>query len=181
MTRPPLALALVCVLARLGAALQLGAAPPVNQAVRLASPCMSEGVEAKRCAMISLSADDPLRLAKVLKRAWMEGGVKRGLVGSVLVGKDTVKIACQGKVARLQSFANWIEESSMLVTGVDIVDIDECPLEELTTKFPLAAAEGWSGGIEGSFAGDLASKLKSLSLEIQTKQGTSHSNDEGLF
>ena len=73
MTRPPLALALVCVLARLGAALQLGAAPPVNRAVRLASPCMSEGVEAKRCAMISLSADDPLRLAKVLKRAWMEG------------------------------------------------------------------------------------------------------------
>ena len=99
----------------------------------------------------------------------------------MLVGKDTVKIACQGKVARLQSFANWIEESSMLVTGVDIVDIDECPLEELTTKFPLAAAEGWSGGIEGSFAGDLASKLKSLSLEIQTKQGTTHSNDEGLF
>ena len=41
---------------------------------------------AKQCALISLSAEDPLRLAQVLKKAWMEGGVKRGLVGSVLVG-----------------------------------------------------------------------------------------------
>ena len=39
-----------------------------------------------QCALISLSGDDPLRLAQVLKKAWMEGGVKRGLVGSVLVG-----------------------------------------------------------------------------------------------
>ena len=73
MTRPHLVLALACVLARLGAALQLGAAPPAGRAVRSAAPRMTEGVEAKRCAMISLSADDPLRLAKVLKRAWMEG------------------------------------------------------------------------------------------------------------
>ena len=135
--------------------------------------------EAVRCALISLDPEDPLRVAKVLKRAWMEGGVKRGLVGQVLVGSAKVQIACQGKTERLQSFANWIEESSMLVTGVDMGV--ECPTENLTSKFPLAEAEAWSGGEKGSFKGELAETLKSLSLEISTKQGTTHSNDEGLF
>ena len=37
-----------------------------------------------RCALIDLSTDDPVRLAKVLKKSWMEGGVKRGLTGTVL-------------------------------------------------------------------------------------------------
>ena len=75
----------------------------------------------------------------------MEGGIKRGLVGSVIIGEDAVQIAAQGPAARLQSFANWIESSSMLVTGVQFMGLDACPAEGLTTKFPLADAEGWSG------------------------------------
>ena len=53
------------------------------------------------CALISLSAEDPLRLAKVLKKAWMEGGIKRGLVGTVFVLEEKVQIACEGPVERL--------------------------------------------------------------------------------
>ena len=198
-----------------------------------------------QCALISLSAEDPLRLAQVLKKAWMEGGVKRGLVGSVLVGaparcrvtaasrhdpwlpwwrlaaprvvrllrllgrawaalgspthseawprghhppplpipepataaaaaaaashpppltqppltlpsgEDFVQIAAQGKTSSLQSFADWIESSSMLVTGVELMGLDSCPAENLTTKFPLADVESWSGAAPGSFTGAL--------------------------
>ena len=169
------------------AALQQTAVRPVvvAAAARRLPPARAAALameaEIERCALIKLSAEDPLRVAKVLKRAWMEGGVKRGLIGSVLVGTSTVQIAAQGPVARLQSFANWIETSSMLVTDVEMVELDECPTVDYTSKFPLADAEAWSGGIEGSFAGDLASKLKTLSLELSDKQGTTHSNDEGLF
>merc|ERR1719291_127272 len=111
----------------------------------------------------------------------MEGGVKRGLVGSVLVGEDSVQIAARGLPARLQSFANWIESSSMLVTGVQMVGLEKCAAEALTKKFPLADAEAWSGGTPGSFTGELAASLRSLSVDIDTKRGTTHSNDEGLF
>ena len=45
-----------------------------------------------QCALISLSGDDPLRVAQVLKKAWMEGGVKRGLKGSVLVGAPATPV-----------------------------------------------------------------------------------------
>ena len=44
-----------------------------------------------------------------------------------------------------------------------------------------SAPESWSGAVEGSFAGELAEQLKSLSVDIASKQGTTHSNDEGLF
>lgn len=134
-----------------------------------------------QCALISLSGDDPLRLAQVLKKAWMEGGVKRGLVGSVLVGEDFVQIAAQGKTASLQSFADWIESSSMLVTGVELMGLDSCPAENLTTKFPLADVESWSGAAPGSFTGELADKLKGLGGAFEMKKGRTQSNDEGLF
>ena len=134
----------------------------------------------KQCALISLSAEDPLRLAKVLKQSWMEGGVKRGLIGSVLIGDDDVQIAAQGPVARLQSFANWIETSSMLVKSVEMMDEDSCPALDMKPKFPLADAEAWDGAVKGSFAGELAEKLKSLSVEGK-KPGVTQSNDEGLF
>ena len=107
--------------------------------------------------------------------------MKRGLVGSVLVSEGDVKIACQGPVARLQSFANWIEESSMLVSGVTFVDTEECPTEGFTAKFPLADAESYSGGVEGSFSGELAEKLRDLSIEVKSTKGVTQSNDEGLF
>ena len=63
------------------AALRLRASPSV-----LRTRVTTMEAAPTQCALISLSAEDPLRLAQVLKKAWMEGGVKRGLVGSVLVG-----------------------------------------------------------------------------------------------
>lgn len=120
-------------------------------------------------------------MAQVLKKAWMEGGVKRGLKGSVLVGEDFVQIAAQGKTTSLQSFADWIESSSMLVTGVELMGLDSCPAANLTTKFPLADVETWSGAAPGSFTGELAEKLKGLSGAFDTKKGRTQSNDEGLF
>merc|ERR1712087_303899 len=124
----------------------------------------------QQCALIGLSAEDPLRLAKVLKKAWMEGGVKRGLVGSVLVCENQVMIACQGPPARLQSFAHWIESNSMLVTSVEMMGADLCPADTLTKKFPLAEAESWSDAKPGSFSGALAEILKSLSVNIDAKE-----------
>jgi len=137
-----------------------------------------------RCAMIELNAEEPLRLAQVLKKSWMEGGIKRGLVGTVLVGEgenQVVKIAAQGPEARLKSFAEWIETSSMLVQSVEILPTEDCPAVPLTNKFPLADAEKYSGKTPGSFAGQLADELKKISVEIKDKRGTTQSNDEGLF
>jgi len=158
------------------AALRLRAAP-----AGLRTRVAMEAAQAQ-CALISLSGDDPLRVAQVLKKAWMEGGVKRGLKGSVLVGEETVQIAAQGKAAALQSFADWIESSSMLVTGVEMMGLDSCPAENLTTKFSLADAETWSGAAPGSFTGELADKLKALKKgAFEVKKGRTQSNDEGLF
>jgi hypothetical protein len=58
-----------------------GSAAPSSPRTRVAMDAATP-----QCALISLSGDDPLRVAQVLKKAWMEGGVKRGLKGSVLVG-----------------------------------------------------------------------------------------------
>ena len=104
---------------------------------------------------------------------------QRGLVGTVFVLEETVQIGCQGPVERLKSFADWIENSSMLVTNVDIMDADSVSVP-LTNKFPLAEAEGYSGGTPGSFSGTLAEQLKTLSMDIKAKQGKTHSSDEGL-
>ena len=54
--------------AQLAASLQIGAG-------RFASPRMAAGGDTK-CALIDLSAEEPKRVAQVLKKAWMEGGVK---------------------------------------------------------------------------------------------------------
>ena len=51
-----------------------------------------------------------------------------------------MQIAAQGKTAALQSFADWIESSSMLVTKVELMGLDACPAEKLTTKFPHQSA-----------------------------------------
>ena len=168
---------LVIALLRVSAALQLAA----QATPRAVAPRMEAA--APQCAMISLSADDPLRLAKVLKKAWMEGGVKRGLSGSVLISDQGVQIACQGQVPRIQSFANWIEENSALVKSVEMVCTTDVPMGEFTQKFPLAAAESWSGGVAGSFSGELADQLKALAdqLDVKAERGVTQSNDEGLF
>ena len=106
---------------------------------------------------------------------------QRGLVGTVFVleKEQKVQIACQGPVERLKSFADWIENSSMLVTNVDIMDANSVP-QPLSNKFPLADAEAYSGGSPGSFSGSLAEQLTTLSVDIKAKQGKTHSSDEGL-
>lgn len=167
----------------LGDALRLGVTSSMHLSRSSSSlrhfPAHMDGTE-KKCALIELSAEEPIRLAQILKKAWMEGGIKRGLVGSVLVGEDSVQIACQGQAARLQSFADWIETTSMLVKDVRIVDSEECPTVSLSNKFPLADASEYSGAQKGSFAGELAEQLKTLSSEIKSKRGKTHSSDEGL-
>jgi acylphosphatase len=111
----------------------------------------------------------------------MEGGVKRGLVGTVFVRAEETKvtIVCEGLVERLQSFAEWVENNSMLVTSVQFDAT--CPVVPLSARFPLADAEAYSGGVEGSFAGELAEQIKELSVEIKSKQGKTHSSDEGMI
>ena len=81
---------LLLAVAQLAASLQIGAG-------RCASPRMAAGGETK-CALIDLSAEEPKRVAQVLKKAWMEGGVKRGLVGTVFVldEEQKVQIAAKG-------------------------------------------------------------------------------------
>ena len=163
-------------------ALRVVAAPTATPRAP-AVKCMAAGDT--RCAMIELNAEEPLRLAQVLKKSWMEGGVKRGLVGTVLVGdgdeNKAVKIAAQGPEERLKSFAEWIETESMLVQNVEILPTEDCPAVPLTNKFPLADAEKYSGKTAGSFAGDLADELKKISSEIKNQRGITQSNDEGLF
>lgn len=167
-----LSVASMAMLPLFSAALQLhGIRPLAPRASALAVRMEATSSQATRCAYITLSPEDPLRLAKVLKKAWMEGGVKRGLIGSVLIIDDVVKIAAQGPVVRLQSFADWIESSSMLVLNVSFVDSEECPTEAFSNKFALSDAEPWSGGVKGSFAGDLADTLKTLSLDLSYDRG----------
>ena len=91
---------------------------------RAGVPCMD--ASEKVCALINLSPEEPIRVAQVLKKAWMEGGVKRGLVGTVFVGDDNVQIACQGQESRLKSFAEWIETDSMLVSSVEVPQASGC-------------------------------------------------------
>jgi len=168
-------LAAVLLIADLAAALR------VPTTTHRMPPISMSGAGNARCALIDLAAEEPKRVAQVLKQAWMEGGVKRGLVGAVFVREDEqkVQIACQGPVERLKSFADWIENSSMLVTNVDIMEAGAFT-EPLTNKFPLADAEAYSGGQPGSFSGSLADQLKTLAFDIKAKQGKTHSSDEGL-
>ena len=65
---------------------------------------METATSEKQCAMISLSAEDPLRLAQVLKKAWMEGGVKRGLVGTVFVLDEEQRVLNRQLYAKVLRF-----------------------------------------------------------------------------
>eukprot|EP00427_Karlodinium_veneficum_P020352 CAMPEP_0169106748 /NCGR_PEP_ID=MMETSP1015-20121227/24509_1 /TAXON_ID=342587 /ORGANISM="Karlodinium micrum, Strain CCMP2283" /LENGTH=211 /DNA_ID=CAMNT_0009168223 /DNA_START=49 /DNA_END=684 /DNA_ORIENTATION=+ len=135
--------------------------------------------EASTCALIDLEAKDVLPVAKVLKKAWMEGGIKRGLVGSVLIPEDesVVRIACSGQTSKVEKFVAWINRDENLVKGVSYTE--ECPAVALTAKFPLADAEKYNGAEPGSFSGSLALALQGKSLDIKTKAGKTHSSDEG--
>ena len=53
-----------------------------------------------------------------------------------------------------------ITNASLLTSaGVELMGLDSCPAENLTTKFPLADVESWSGAAPGSFTGALPQKL----------------------
>lgn len=127
------------------------------------------------CALIELSADEPKRVASVLRKAWMEGGVKRGLTGSVLVPEDgKVQIVCQGQLPRLKSFAEWLETESQLVSKVDFIAEDSCPVVPLSNKFPFADAENEA-------AQPWKELLQGAGIEMDNAKGVTQSNDEGLF
>lgn len=146
----------------------------VRQGIRRAAPPAMEEKEAQ-CMLVELTANEPKRVAQVLRKAWMEGGVKRGLTGTVLVPADgKVQIVCQGELARLKSFAEWIETESMLVEKVSISDVDACPTVPMTSRFPFADAEDED-------AQPWRELLESISIEIGAAKGTTQSNDEGLF
>ena len=55
--------------------LQLASGLRVAALGRASPPTMAAATDA-RCALIDLSAEEPKRVAQVLKKAWMEGGVK---------------------------------------------------------------------------------------------------------
>ena len=55
--------------------LQLASGLRVVALGRASPPTMAAATDA-RCALIDLSAEEPKRVAQVLKKAWMEGGVK---------------------------------------------------------------------------------------------------------
>ena len=126
------------------------------------------------CAFIDLNAEDPALVAKVLKQAWMEGGIKRGLKGSVLVvDQGLVRIVAKGPKERLSSFADWLQKSSGLVSCVNIGEEDDCPAVELTNRFNLAdamdeKAQPWRD-------------LLSEQAVITGAPGSKHSSDEGRF
>ena len=121
------------------------------------------------CAIIELSSDEPRRIAVVLQKAWMEGGIKRGLMGSVVVAKaGKVQIVASGQLKRLESFAEWC--STQLESEVKYyVDLDACPAVDLSSKFKFSDAVD----VDNQPWADLLS-------ETTAAMGKDHSSDEGL-
>ena len=111
------------------AALRLRAAP-----AGLRTRVAMEAAPAQ-CALISLSGDDPLRVAQVLKKAWMEGGVKRGLKGSVLVGAPARSRAPRQRHAR-PGPCRWREGRAGRVPGAG----RERPCQRLAARLARPSA-----------------------------------------
>eukprot|EP00966_Prymnesium_polylepis_P335498 7390851-Prymnesium_polylepis.2 len=61
-----------------------------------------EDAPGKDCAVIELRSGDSVKLAKVLRKAWMEGGMKRGLQGAVVVPDDAVRAGRESNQLQLQ-------------------------------------------------------------------------------
>jgi len=163
-------LLLGCLMLARGLVVTTTTSPPVSSVSR--SVVSSRGVvmEVTQCAMIDLSTDDPTRIANTLKKAWMEGAVKRGLVGSVLVPSDNVvTIVAMGPRKRLDSFAEWVETSSQLVSKVTMSDA--CPTVELTDKFEIADSNAETPWLD---------VLKQANIDVKDSEGKTHSSDEGL-
>ena len=154
-----------------------GFAGPARAAVTCRRAPVPDMEDAKACAMIELSTDDPIRLVSVLKKAWMEGGVKRGLVGTVVTGSESVQILAQGLPNRLDAFAEWLETSSQLVSKVETVDLDACVLSDydLTDKFKFAEM-----GDDDEARAQWRELLDQAVLDVNSAAGKTHSSDEGL-
>ena len=147
---------------------------PATQARQSSFRARAVTMEETQCAMIDLSTNDPLRVAQTLKKAWMEGAVKRGLVGSVLVpSENMVTIVAMGPRSRLDSFAEWIETSSELVSRVTY-DTDSCAVDpgQLSSKFKIA-------DVESNAKGPWLEMLQQATIDVKDK-GKKQSSDEGL-
>jgi acylphosphatase len=147
---------------------------PAAQARQSSFRARAVTMEETQCAMIDLSTNDPLRVAQTLKKAWMEGAVKRGLVGSVLVpSENMVTIVAMGPRSRLDSFAEWIKTSSELVSRVTY-DTDSCAVDpgQLSSKFKIA-------DVESNAKGPWLEMLQQATIDVKDK-GKKQSSDEGL-
>lgn len=147
---------------------------PATQARQSSFRARAVTMEESQCAMIDLSTNDPLRVAQTLKKAWMEGAVKRGLVGSVLVpSENMVTIVAMGPRSRLDSFAEWIKTSSELVSRVTY-DTDSCAVDpgQLSSKFKIA-------DVESNAKGPWLEMLQQATIDVKDK-GKKQSSDEGL-
>jgi acylphosphatase len=147
---------------------------PATQARQSSFRARAVTMEETQCAMIDLSTNDPLRVAQTLKKAWMEGAVKRGLVGSVLVpSENMVTIVAMGPRSRLDSFAEWIKTSSELVSRVTY-DTDSCAVDpgQLSSKFKIA-------DVESNAKGPWLEMLQQATIDVKDK-GKKQSSDEGL-
>ena len=118
-------------------------APPALAASACAPPRAAPTMAATgECVVIELSSEDPVSMAKVLRQAWMEGGMKRGLEGVVIVPDDNsaVQIVAQGKPDRVQAFADWCDKELARdgKPGASTRMVDECPSVPLSSKFKLA-------------------------------------------
>ncbi len=130
------------------------------------------------CQLIEISASEPVLLAKILRKAWMEGGIKRGLKGTVLVPEQAtgeVKILAQGDLFRVESFARWCTKQLGEGATVNIVASDSCPTADLSSKFALADMP------RGKASAPWAQLLETSEIEEEAGAGSKlHSSDEGM-
>jgi acylphosphatase len=140
--------------------------------------CLATMVEAGTTS-IELKRDDPEKLAKILRRAWMEGGMKRGLTGAVVVPEDStdvVTVFAQGPPERVASFGAWCEKELDADGKVALKELEsaQVPSVEFNAKFDLAANECTVGP-----PSPLCQLLQNTFDDIAASSKL-HSSDEGL-
>lgn len=110
----------------------------------------------------------------------MEGGMKRGLTGAVVVPEDqsgAVQIIAQGPLDRVRSFGSWCEKQLDITEGkVDVLemDINSCPAVPMSSKFDLMDMPRGKANLPWS---QLLRKSYDDTSAAATKL---HSSDEGL-
>ena len=100
------------------------------------------------CGTVELKGASVEALARVIKRTYLEGGLKRGLEGAVCVGEEDnaeALVVARGPVSRLASFASWC--SNALESPAPLT-LDACPAVPLSSRFKLTAvADAASGSL----------------------------------